>query len=230
MADDELDETVRRADPDRWLASRFIADPAARADVIALYAFDNELARARVVASNPIVAEIRLTWWREALHEIFSGRSVRRQPVADALARAVKRREWPCEPLEAMIDARIDVLEMNTLAPDEALRWADAVGGSAAVLATLCIDPAANGEAARPAGRAWGLAMMEREGVAVSGDLPALVRERVHEADQAAQGLSATTFPAVAYASLLRDTGRRGAMQGLARRFKLLSAVLRGRL
>ena len=47
MADlaEDLEQTVRRSDPDRWLASRFITDADMRADVIALYAFNNELAR-----------------------------------------------------------------------------------------------------------------------------------------------------------------------------------------
>jgi phytoene synthase len=43
--DNDLDALVRRMDPDRWLASRFIADRQARADVVALYAFNYQLAR-----------------------------------------------------------------------------------------------------------------------------------------------------------------------------------------
>ena len=42
----DLDALVLSVDPDRWLASRLIAEPEARADVVALYAFDHELARA----------------------------------------------------------------------------------------------------------------------------------------------------------------------------------------
>jgi phytoene synthase len=64
---------VRRVDPDRWLASRFIADPKARADVIALYAFNYELARVAGGVSNALMGEIRLTWWREAMEEIAAG-------------------------------------------------------------------------------------------------------------------------------------------------------------
>ena len=71
MADTEtLDDLVRRVDPDRWLASRFIADASARADVIALYAFNYELARVAGGVSNALMGEIRLTWWREAMEEI----------------------------------------------------------------------------------------------------------------------------------------------------------------
>ena len=42
---EDIDAIVRRTDPDRWLASRFVADPAARADLLALYAYSQELAR-----------------------------------------------------------------------------------------------------------------------------------------------------------------------------------------
>src|SRR3954468_9374408 len=91
----DLDALIRRVDPDRWMSSRFIADPLARADVIAIYAFDHELARAPKVSSNPLIGEIRLTWWREALDEVFEGRPVRRHPTAEALALAVRRRDLP---------------------------------------------------------------------------------------------------------------------------------------
>ena len=78
---DDLDDLIRRTDPDRWLSSRFIADAAARADVVAIYAYDHELARAPRVASNALLGEIRLTWWREVLDEAFEGRPVRHHPT-----------------------------------------------------------------------------------------------------------------------------------------------------
>src|SRR3954464_15291449 len=112
MSDEkDLDEIVRRADPDRWLPSRFIAAPAARAGVIALYAYDTELARAPKVASNALLGEIRLTWWREALDEIFGGKPVRRHPTAQALAATVERHGLSRAPLETMIDARYRELD-----------------------------------------------------------------------------------------------------------------------
>ena len=106
-AEDDLDQLIRRVDPDRWLTSRFIADEGARADVLALYAFDHELARASRVASTQLLAEIRLTWWREALDEIFAGGPVRRHPVAEALGSLARRHGLSREPLEAMIDGQI---------------------------------------------------------------------------------------------------------------------------
>ena len=81
----------------------------ARADVAALYLYDHELARARRAASSSLLAEIRLTWWREALDEIFAAAPVRRHPVAQALAGAVRRHGLPRAPLEAMIDGEIAI-------------------------------------------------------------------------------------------------------------------------
>jgi phytoene synthase len=110
--------------------------------VVALYAFDHELGRAGRVTSTPLMAEIRLTWWSEALDEIYEGRPVRRHPTAQALALAVGRRRLPREPLEAALDAWSAASE------------ADAAGAIAEA-AALALDPAVDREAAREAGRAW---------------------------------------------------------------------------
>src|ERR1700747_1184920 len=92
---EDLDALVQRVDPDRWLSSRFIGDPGERADAVALDAYDHELARAPKAASNSLLGEIRLTWWREVLDEIYEGRAVRRHPTAQALAGVVDRRNLP---------------------------------------------------------------------------------------------------------------------------------------
>jgi phytoene synthase len=123
---DDLNDLVRRVDPDRWLSSRFIGDVAARADVLAIYAYDHELARAPRVASNPLMGEIRLTWWREALDEIFEDRPVRQHPAAQALAGVVARRRLAREPLETLIDARYRELDAAPMTEPEVLDWADA--------------------------------------------------------------------------------------------------------
>lgn len=102
---EDLDALVRRVDPDRWLSSRFIADHEARSNVIALYAFEHELSRIPQAVTEPLMGEIRLTWWAEAVAEIFEGRAVRRHPVTLALAQAAKR-GLPREPLDTMIEAR----------------------------------------------------------------------------------------------------------------------------
>ncbi len=108
---EDFDALVRRVDPDRWLATRFVADPAARADLLTLYAFDHELARASAVTSTPLLAEIRLTWWIEVLDEAYAGRPVRRHPVAQALADLITRRALPRSAVEPMIEVRLAALD-----------------------------------------------------------------------------------------------------------------------
>ena len=58
----DLDARVRDADTDRWLASRFVADEQARADLIALYAFEAELMAIPARVTQPLLAEMRYTW------------------------------------------------------------------------------------------------------------------------------------------------------------------------
>ena len=61
-------ETVRAADRERFLGALFAPEPA-RSDLLALLAFDHELARTRTVTREPMLARIRLQWWREAVAE-----------------------------------------------------------------------------------------------------------------------------------------------------------------
>jgi phytoene synthase len=200
---DDLDPLIRRVDPDRWLTSRFIADEAARADVIALYAYDHELARG-VRASNALLAEIRLTWWREVLDQIFAGGAVRRHPAAQALAEAAIRRALPRGPLEAMIDGRIDALDQAELDAVAAVRWADAVQGSLATLAARVLDPATPAEAAAPAGRAWGLALLRRAGLARAAQTDEPLRDALAAARTESRRLGVAAFPAALPARLAR--------------------------
>lgn len=195
---------MRRGDPCRWLSSRFIADLSARADVIALYAYDLELTRAPKVASNPLVAEIRLTWWREVLEGIYSGRPVRGHPVAQALADIVGRHSLPRLPLEAMIDARIAVLDKPKLDLAGAVAWAGDVGGSAAALAAQILDPASRPAAAIPAGRLWGLNLLRARSSADAAGLTVHIISDLPAARAAARTLGLAAFPSIAHATLAR--------------------------
>lgn len=98
-------DLVSRADPDRFLAA-MAAPVGARAVLLPLYAFNVEVSRAPWVTQEPMIAEMRLQWWRDALEEIGEGRSPRAHevvtelgPLLDAegaglLDRAVAARRW----------------------------------------------------------------------------------------------------------------------------------------
>ncbi len=88
MLSDDLNacaDLVRRADPDRFLAA-MAAPVAARRVLFPIYAFNVEVARAPWVTAEPMIAEMRLQWWRDALDEIGSGKVVRRHEVVTPLA------------------------------------------------------------------------------------------------------------------------------------------------
>jgi phytoene synthase len=215
----DLDQGLRRSDPDRWLTTRFIADPAARADVVAIYAYDAELTRARQVASNALMTEIRLTWWREVLDQIYGSAAVRQHPIAQALSDVVRRHGLPRAPLEAMVDARIDALEKPTLLDDEATAWARGVGGSAAQLAARALG-AERPQDAAAAGEAWGLVLLRRAGLISGG---ALVRNALRSAGADARRLSVTAFPAALPATLARAGD---SASELEKRARLICAAL----
>jgi phytoene synthase len=218
--DSDLDDLIRRVDPDRWLSSRFIGDAAARADVIAVYAYDYELARAPRVASNALLGEIRLTWWREALDEIYEGRPVRQHPTAQALAELVGRHGLPRDPLEAMIDARYRELDATPMSPAEAEAWAEGAAGQAAEVVARILDPATEATLARAPAATWALA--RRDGALSAGRLDLARRE--------ARRLSAAAFPAVAHAALARTYAAGRTPSDLRKRWQVTLAVATGRI
>ncbi|SLN43118.1 Squalene/phytoene synthase [Falsiruegeria litorea R37] len=76
---------VEKADPDRFRAA-MSAPVAARAVLFPLYALNVEVTRAPWVTQEPMIAEMRLQWWRDALQEIADGGPVRRHEVVTPLA------------------------------------------------------------------------------------------------------------------------------------------------
>jgi phytoene synthase len=135
---------VRAADKDRFLATLFA--PAKRRDaLVALYAFNLEIARVREVVRDPVAGEIRLQWWSDVLSGAGRG-EVAAHPVAAALLASVARYQLPPERFQALIEARrFDLYDepMRTLAELEA--YAD--GASANLIALAAQILAGGGEA-----------------------------------------------------------------------------------
>ena len=141
-------ETVRAADRDRFLAALFAPEPA-RSGLLALLAFDHELARTRTVTREPMLARIRLQWWREAIIEAAAPGTPRAQPIVEALSEAVRRHRLAPERLVALIDAREEEID----GPLDVVRAGHALADLE--LAVLGVDGAATQQAARAVGAAW---------------------------------------------------------------------------
>jgi phytoene synthase len=103
-------EEVRAADRDRFLGALFAPEPERR-DLLALLAFDLELARTQRVAREPMLKRIRLQWWREAMQGAVGAGKPRAQPVVESLSETARRRALPLEQFIALIDAREEEVE-----------------------------------------------------------------------------------------------------------------------
>jgi hypothetical protein len=129
-----------------------------------------------------------------------------------------------------MIDGWIEIVETPALSQAQAIAWADAVEGSLARLAVMILDPTAEPAAAQPAGRAWGLTLLRRAGLASPEAVDAALAESLKAARSEARRLGVGAFPAVLAVALARHDLAGRAPGPLARRLKLIAASATGRL
>lgn len=102
-------EAARANEYDRYLAA-LLAPKAARRGLIALAAFQGEVARAVETVNEPIMGEIRLQWWRDALPGLRDGASTG-NPLADALGAAMRRHALSEQAVLTILDANARALE-----------------------------------------------------------------------------------------------------------------------
>lgn len=95
---------VERGDPDRFLAV-MAAPREVRAQLFPLYAFNLEVARAPWVTEEPLIAEMRLQWWRDVVANAASGAG-RAHEVAGPLHELIRDFGLPVDVLDRLIAAR----------------------------------------------------------------------------------------------------------------------------
>ncbi|MBL8630068.1 MAG: squalene/phytoene synthase family protein [Rhodospirillaceae bacterium] len=103
---DYIAELVRREDRDRFLTAMFMpADK--RADVLALYAFNVELAKIREHVSENMIGRIKLQWWRDVIAGIYAEKAAPKgNPVTEALASLITRHQLPREHFDVLLATR----------------------------------------------------------------------------------------------------------------------------
>ena len=152
-------EELRARDRDRFLLCLF-APPQRREALFALYAFNLEVAKTAEVVSEPMLGQIRLQWWREALAEIYEGKQVRRHHVVEPLAVAIRDHGLARAAFERLIDAReadLDPAPPPDLAALENYAAATSATLQSLALAILRVEEEAAETAARQVGIAWAL-------------------------------------------------------------------------
>lgn len=192
------------------------ASPATRRGLAALLLLDDTLGRILRTTREPLVGQMRLTWWHDALCAL-DGAPPPAQPVLQALAAHVVARGVPGAQLATMIDGWEALLEAEAIDGDALERHAEARGRGVFVAARTVLGSAPADPAER-AGEGWALADVAR-----------------HMRDAAvARQAAAAAAPAIAAATAVRWSGAGrplGALAHLARmdlRVPLDAPIARG--
>ncbi len=98
-------EMVHKGDPDRFLATMTGAVEE-RKRLFPLYAFNLEIARAPFMSQEPMVAMIRLQFWRDVIEAAADGREAPKHDVATPLSQLVIWGDLRAAPLLTMLEAR----------------------------------------------------------------------------------------------------------------------------
>ncbi len=156
---------ARAFERDRYLAALLSPRPA-RDRLIALAAFAGEAARIPAFVREPMIGQIRLHWWRDAVAAVDPDRRRTGHPIADAVATALRDHPTAVALLHGFIDAHERRLEQVPFATFAALEaFLDATEGAMFRLADLLLSrPEPRAEQHAPllvaAGRGYGLARL----------------------------------------------------------------------
>jgi phytoene synthase len=222
---------VRRADPDRFFCSLFA--PAPKRDfLLLLYAFNHELARAREVASEPMLALMRLTWWRE----VVDG-AAKKHEIATPLSAAIAAGIFSKTDLAALIDAREAEAEPEIPDFDNFMDYTRGTAGRLARIAGKLLGE--DSPAIEDLGTAYGISGILRAAPFLRRQSRSLLpADGTSETKliEAARNLLRAKPPGGARAAWLpavyarRDLGKRFQPHGLADRLAVMQAGFTGRL
>jgi len=153
-------DEVRRHDPDRFLTALYA--PAARREaLLTLYAFNLEIARVRETVREPMLGEIRLQWWREAIETAYGDAPARRHAVVAPLTDAIRTHGLTRGHFDRLIDARaFDLDDAPPASVDALVAYAESTSSTLLWLALEALgvrEDEAAGKAARAVGVAWAI-------------------------------------------------------------------------
>ena len=201
-----IDRRLRTGDEDRWLSSRY-AQTDARHDLIALYAFCWELARVRLIVTEPTLGAIRFQWWRDALAELEDGRPPRAHDVVSVVAIMLDRSSLNTADLMSIIDGYETAFEQKdrTLEPEVEI----ARSATTLVAPSFDLDPEIGG-------------LVSEFVASRRGEAPA-------ERGQTLR-VPTDTLPALAHLRLRHLYARETSPRPLSKRLSVFKAVLSGKV
>lgn len=142
---------LRHADRDRYLSTLY-APEAKRPALVALYAFNTEIASIRDRVSEPLPGEVRLQWWRDVL-DAGTMEAAAGHPIASELIAAIGAHQLPIVPLQAMLNAReFDLYDDAMPTRGDLEGYLGETASALIQMAALVLDRDAAGAAADAAG------------------------------------------------------------------------------
>jgi len=235
---DPVIEAAKLGEPDRYLSALYAPEPA-RGRMIALAAFAGDLARIAAGVREPMLAEIRFQWWREALAAGQRGDATG-HPIVDRLAPDVASGLLPPGLLLGMIDAaakpNLGALFTDAQALKAQLSKSEGAAFALAARALGAAHSEALEAACERAGFAYGLARLLVRFSHPVPDLAAQCRQSLPVAAVAVARLDSALLPAFLPLTMtpayLRqaEVGAAAATLPLRRWWHLWWANLRGQL
>ena len=147
MSIDACARLVERGDPDRF-AAVMAAPVECRAQLFPLYAFNLEVARAPWVTEQPLIAQMRLQWWRDVVSNAASG-AARAHEVAGPLHVVIRDFGLPVDVLDQLIVGRRWDIDRDAFADLAALAdYIEATGAGLMWLAARALGAPQTAEAA----------------------------------------------------------------------------------
>jgi phytoene synthase len=145
-------------DHDRTLALSYV--PARdRAALEALWHLDAALAAVLSSGRDPLISQIKLAWWRDALEQLGAG-PVPAEPALEAVARHLLPRGITGSELAAMERGWVLLLTPDPLSPEELDTYAASRGGLLFALSARLLG--GGGEDLEAGGEAWALIDLAR--------------------------------------------------------------------
>ena len=165
-------------DRDRLLALSYI--PAARRSAVeALWHLDLALGNALSGGREPLISQIKLAWWREALERLDAEKAPA-EPVLSALASLVLPRGVKGADLAAMERGWALLLTPDPLTPEQLAAYASARGGVLFRCSASLLGGSASEDVQR-GGEAWALADLARHSGSETDAIAAAAGVRVRE-------------------------------------------------
>ena len=221
-----LPQDIKVKSEDVRLACAFIPDAEKRAEVLSLFAFLETLREVPERTTDPLMGEIRLRWWYEAIEEIEQKRPVRYHPLTEALKALIGRYDLPPKDLLDMIEGQMPLLDKGALTIKDALGVVDRGEGHLFHMAAKVLG---EDRALTDIARLHGMTQIKAtRGLNDAGDMEFAHLKR--EAQKAARALPTSLMPLALPSSLAATYWHGGKPGPLAKRFRLVWSFITGRI